>query len=118
MTVIDAQPAAKTPARRQWFGRRLRFAAGAFLLLLVVDLARAPERQLSARVLLAGIHFWQGEVAPVRVAAGARCRFQPSCSRYAEAAIRRDGALVGSLRAVWRILRCGPWTAKGTLDEP
>lgn len=115
---MTESPGGGPPDRRSRFGRRWRFAAGAFLLLLVVDLARAPERQLSARMLLAGIHFWQGRVAPVRVAAGARCRFQPSCSRYAEAAIRQDGALVGSLRAGWRILRCGPWTAKGTLDEP
>lgn len=111
--------AARGEGPDRWrFGRRLRIAAGAFLLLLGLDLLRSPERQASAGVLLGLIHLWQGEVAPVRVAAGARCRFTPSCSRYAEAAIRRDGALVGSARALWRIARCGPWTPRGTVDEP
>jgi putative component of membrane protein insertase Oxa1/YidC/SpoIIIJ protein YidD len=32
--------------------------------------------------------------------------------------IRRDGALVGSARAGWRVLRCGPWTPAGTPDPP
>jgi uncharacterized protein len=47
-----------------------------------------------------------------------RCRFEPSCSRYAEGAIRKDGALVGAARATWRVLRCGPWTEAGTYDPP
>lgn len=118
MTTTAATAGENPPDRWRLFGRRLRIAAGAFLFLLALDLLRAPQSQLSARALLWGIHLWQGEVAPVRVAAGARCRFTPSCSRYAEAAIRADGALVGSARALWRIARCGPWTQKGTVDEP
>jgi putative component of membrane protein insertase Oxa1/YidC/SpoIIIJ protein YidD len=50
--------------------------------------------------------------------AGARCRFEPSCSHYAEGAIAADGALAGAGRAVWRIARCGPWTEAGTVDAP
>jgi putative membrane protein insertion efficiency factor len=46
---------------------------------------------------------------------GGQCRFYPSCSHYAEEAIRRHGALRGSLLAVWRIARCGPFT-KGGVD--
>jgi putative component of membrane protein insertase Oxa1/YidC/SpoIIIJ protein YidD len=49
---------------------------------------------------------------------GVGCRFTPTCSRYAEGAVRRDGALVGTARAVWRIARCGPWTPAGTHDPP
>ena len=29
---------------------------------------------------------------------------------------RKDGALIGSLRAIWRVARCGPWTPMGTVD--
>ena len=50
--------------------------------------------------------------------AGLRCRFAPTCSRYAEAVIVRDGVVRGGLKALTRIARCGPWTAPGTRDEP
>lgn len=48
---------------------------------------------------------------------GGQCRFEPSCSRYAEEAIRARGATVGSALAAWRILRCNPF-ARGGRDEP
>jgi hypothetical protein len=95
--------------------RRLLYAVLALLLLLALDLSRAPERQLSARALLAGIDLYQ---ATLSGRLGVRCRFEPSCSHYAEAVIRRDGALIGTLRAVHRLGRCGPWTPAGTYDPP
>jgi putative component of membrane protein insertase Oxa1/YidC/SpoIIIJ protein YidD len=57
-------------------------------------------------------------VSPLVSGLGARCRFAPSCSRYAAAVVGRDGFVVGNARAAWRIVRCGPWTAAGTLDPP
>lgn len=36
------------------------------------------------------------------------CRFQPTCSTYAIAALQRHGTLKGSWLAVRRILRCHP----------
>ena len=91
---------------------------GAAALLLALDLARAPERQWSARAELAAIHAYQRHLSPLLARGGVRCRFVPSCSHYAEAVIRRDGGLLGTARAAWRLLRCGPWTAAGTLDPP
>lgn len=88
------------------------------MLALAVDLGRAPADQLTARVLVGGIALYQAWLSPAVAASGVRCRFEPSCSRYAAGAIREDGALVGSLRAGWRILRCGPWTPAGALDPP
>lgn len=41
------------------------------------------------------------------------CRFQPSCSCYAEEAIKRHGFIKGSYLAIRRILRCHPWHAGG-----
>jgi hypothetical protein len=98
--------------------RRLRALTAAFVLLLALDLARPAPAQLSARALLAAIHAYQATASPRLAALGVRCRFRPTCSHYAEGAIRRDGALVGSLRAAWRVLRCGPWTKAGTDDPP
>lgn len=88
------------------------------LLLLALDLARAPADQLSARALLGGIHLYQATLSQLMPRAGVRCRFHPTCSHYGEGAIRKRGALVGSLKAAWRIARCGPWTPQGTVDPP
>ncbi len=106
-------PRAATPRRRLKLGLLL-----AVLVLLAVDLARPPAAQLSARALLAAIDLYQATVSPRLSKAGARCRFEPTCSHYGEAVIRRHGALVGSAKAAWRILRCGPWTPAGTEDRP
>lgn len=110
-----AAPGVSGGPRRRW---RLRAVLAALFLLAALDQLRAPADQLSARALLAGIDAYQATLSPRLGRAGVRCRFQPSCSRYAEGAIRADGAVVGSLRATWRILRCGPWTPQGTVDPP
>jgi putative membrane protein insertion efficiency factor len=49
---------------------------------------------------------------------GAQCRFHPSCSQYAEDAIRAVGAVRGSALAVWRVARCGPFGAGGLDQAP
>jgi putative membrane protein insertion efficiency factor len=42
-----------------------------------------------------------------------RCRFQPTCSDYAVAAIEKYGLIKGVFKACWRILRCNPWNKGG-----
>ena len=49
---------------------------------------------------------------------GGQCRFYPTCSRYAEDAIRLHGAMRGMLMAAWRIARCGPLTRGGVDRVP
>jgi putative membrane protein insertion efficiency factor len=44
---------------------------------------------------------------------GGQCRFYPSCSHYAEDAIRVHGAIRGSALATWRVLRCNPFGEGG-----
>ena len=45
------------------------------------------------------------------------CKFHPSCSEYAALAIRKHGVARGAALAVWRLLRCHPWSAGG-VDYP
>lgn len=41
------------------------------------------------------------------------CRFHPSCSAYAEQALREHGALRGGWLTAHRLCRCGPWHPGG-----
>jgi putative membrane protein insertion efficiency factor len=44
------------------------------------------------------------------------CKYYPTCSQYAIDAIEKKGILLGSVMAIWRILRCNPFS-KGGIDE-
>jgi len=45
--------------------------------------------------------------------AGQRCKYYPSCSEYAVQAIQQFGILRGLVLAVWRLLRCNPFSHGG-----
>jgi len=45
------------------------------------------------------------------------CRFTPSCSEYAIVALKKYGIFFGSIKAMWRLLRCNPLSAGG-VDLP
>ena len=45
-----------------------------------------------------------------------KCKYYPTCSCYALTAVERFGALRGSALAVWRLLRCNPWS-RGGIDH-
>ena len=67
---------------------------------------------------IGSIHFYQRAGAPIASRIGLRCRFTPTCSRYAEAAIARDGVIRGGWLALRRVARCTPWMPVGTRDAP
>ena len=41
------------------------------------------------------------------------CKYHPSCSQYALDAFEKHGLLKGTGKAVWRLLRCNPWSHGG-----
>ena len=55
--------------------------------------------------LLLGIKTYRKFVSPVMT--GRSCPMHPSCSRFAEAAIKRHGVIFGGFMAVDRLHRCG-----------
>ena len=63
-----------------------------------------------ARLLILVARAWQ--IGPSRVLPPS-CRFRPTCSAYAIAALSRYGALRGSWLALRRIGRCHPWGGSG-----
>ena len=66
------------------------------------------------KLLLFLIRFYQKHISP---AFPARCRFLPTCSRYAYEAITKYGAVKGGWLALKRFLRCHPFY-KGDYFDP
>ncbi len=66
-------------------------------------------------ILLALIGGYRRLVSPLLPPA---CRFYPSCSAYAAEAVRRHGALRGSLLTVKRLARCHPLCEGGVDPVP
>jgi len=41
------------------------------------------------------------------------CRHTPTCSEYAAEALERFGIFRGTMMAIWRVLRCNPFSRGG-----
>lgn len=76
---------------------------------------REALHSIPATVLVGMIRVYQVVVSPMT---GPTCKYYPSCSSYAVTAIRTHGALRGTGLALWRILRCNPWSLGGVDDVP
>ena len=72
---------------------------------MVLDVAALPRL-----AVLGLIRLYQNTLGP---ALPPSCRFEPTCSRYAYAAIERHGLLRGSWLAVRRLARCQPFGGSG-----
>jgi putative membrane protein insertion efficiency factor len=62
------------------------------------------------RTLILAIKIYQLTLSPLL---GRQCRYEPTCSVYAEEALRRFGVLRGGWLAVKRLGRCHPWGGTG-----
>lgn len=63
-------------------------------------------------LLLLLLRFYRVAISPL---VGPCCRFEPTCSHYAEEAVRTHGALRGVGLTLWRLARCQPF-GRGGLD--
>ncbi len=72
----------------------------------------APSRARAAlrTIFLAPVLAYQKLISP---AIPRRCKYEPTCSHYAVGAVREFGILRGLVLAVWRLLRCNPWSYGG-----
>jgi hypothetical protein len=62
------------------------------------------------RLAIAPFVLWRRVISPL---IPSRCKYEPSCSRYAAQAVMRYGILRGLVLAAWRLLRCNPWSHGG-----
>lgn len=66
--------------------------------------------QMAAKPLLGLLWLYRKGISPYL---GANCRFEPSCSAYAEEALREFGGFKGGWLTLRRISRCHPWGGSG-----
>jgi len=83
---------------------------------------QSPARRLAAqavalpaRALLGLLWVYRRLVSPLLPRS---CRYYPSCSAYAEQAVRTHGVVRGSWLAIRRLGRCHPWTPGGVDHVP
>lgn len=62
------------------------------------------------KIMIGGIRFYQRHISPYK---GYRCPYIPTCSQYAVEALEKYGPLKGGLLALWRIIRCNPFSRGG-----
>jgi hypothetical protein len=71
-------------------------------------------RRVPSLVLIGIVRLYQWTLSPIF---GRQCRFQPTCSHYFIQAVEKYGVLRGTLKGMWRILRCNP-LCRGGYDPP
>ena len=67
-------------------------------------------KTLLQRLMLLCIDYYRLYISPRHPGC---CRYSPTCSAYAKEAILRFGPVRGGGLALWRILRCNPFSKGG-----
>jgi putative membrane protein insertion efficiency factor len=62
------------------------------------------------KVLILLIRFYQKAISPMFPPC---CKYIPTCSEYAVEALKKYGIIKGGGMAIWRILRCNPFSKGG-----
>lgn len=61
-------------------------------------------------IMIRMIRFYQKYLSTLK---STKCPYYPTCSQYGLEAIQKYGAVKGGLLALWRILRCNPFSKGG-----
>lgn len=67
-------------------------------------------------ILLLIVNFYRKFLSQLKT--NPTCKYYPTCSAYASDALKKHGALKGSILTLWRILRCNPWSLGGIDTVP
>ena len=62
------------------------------------------------RILITMIRFYQRYLSPLK---STKCPYYPSCSTYGLEAVKKYGVFKGGILALWRIIRCNPFSKGG-----
>jgi len=62
------------------------------------------------KILIVLIRFYRKYISPIK---GTKCPYFPTCSEYGMEAIEKYGAIKGGFLAIYRIIRCNPFSKGG-----
>jgi len=65
----------------------------------------------SRQMFLIPVKLYQRYISPLKRVPS--CRFSPTCSAYAVDAVMEWGIVIGAVLAVWRVIRCNPFSKGG-----
>lgn len=81
-----------------------------FIRLQIVDYIRKEDGIILKKILIALIKFYRKYLSPMKTT---KCPYYPTCSTYGLEAVEKYGAVKGGALALWRILRCNPFSKGG-----
>ena len=77
----------------------------------IVVVARSKEDGIILKkILIALIKFYRKYLSPMKTT---KCPYCPTCSLYGLEAVEKYGAIKGGTLALWRIIRCNPFSKGG-----
>ena len=65
------------------------------------------------KIFLKIIEIYQKNISIWLQSKNINCKFYPTCSEYTKQAIKKYGALKGTIMGIYRILRCNPFSKGG-----
>lgn len=68
-------------------------------------------KQALKKIFLLFVRLYQAGISPLL--GPGKCRYQPSCSSYAQEAVEKHGLRKGAWLSIKRIARCAPWGGHG-----
>ena len=71
--------------------------------------------RLLKRMMLGGIRGYRKYISPMK---WTKCPYYPTCSTYGLEAVEKYGPIKGGAMALWRILRCNPFSHGGIDPVP
>lgn len=77
---------------------------------LLPDSSTVQKQSFLQILLIWLIRFYQKYISPMK---RTKCPYIPTCSQYGLDAVTKYGAIKGGLLALWRILRCNPFSHGG-----
>ena len=65
------------------------------------------------KIFISLINFYQKHISLWLESKNIKCKYYPTCSEYTKQAIEKYGVIKGSIKGIWRILRCNPFSKGG-----
>lgn len=104
-------------ALRRWLLRPGPWLAAMLIVAMLfgADAMRSPKKQVSVRLFALSVNGYHRFIHPV-TGRFIRCRYSPTCSRYAVEAVQKYGVAKGGWLSARRIASCKSSVPMGTKD--